>query len=214
MIKFLLIDDHPLILNGLTSIIKNIPNVIITGQAQNVASALGLINSHEIDMVITDLYIGNDTQNGIFLTREIKKRFPTIKVLMLSQETTNGYILREAYQAGIDGYVSKNSSFEELTTAIQTLHKGKKYFDHGILERIAEVSQEDIKPLTAKEKEILTLIAKGFSRQDICHKSRNISENTYDSHLRHIKEKINVKTMSELIQKALQLGLIELDEFE
>lgn len=208
MFQVLLADDHQVMTSGLANIIAELPDFNIVAQCQSAEQALELLKTTDIQIVVTDLYFDDQQPAGIELTEGIKKNYPHIKVLMYSGEVINAYMLQKVYHAGIDAYVPKNTSINELKEALNYLSKGKSYFNHDILQKIAEASREKIEKLTSAEQRLLELIGKGYSRQDICEKALKISENTYDTHLQHIKAKLDVKTMPELIQKALRLGLI------
>ncbi len=212
MFKILLADDHQITTSGLINIIGGLPDFNIVAQCQSIEKALDCLLNYEIDIVITDLYFDDQQPAGIELTKVIKKNYPQVKVLMFSGEVLNAYVLQKAYQAGIDAYVPKTDPLQELLVALSYLSKGKSYFNHEVLLKITEASREKVEGLTYTEQKVLELIGKGFSRKDICEKLLKISENTYDTHLRHIKAKLNVKTMPELIQKALRLRLIDSNE--
>ncbi len=212
MSNILLVDDHQVAIGGIIHALNGLPDFKVIGHVVTAQEALNFIENQAVDLVITDLYLRENDINGIELTQSIKKKHPSIKILMFSSEDKRSQVLRRAYQAGINGYVPKSAPIQELIIALNYLSRGENYFNPQILEKIISTIKESVEPLTPTEKQILTLFADGKSRKEITQEILYRSENTYDKHWQNIKHKLNVKTTVELIQKATRLGLIDLGE--
>jgi DNA-binding NarL/FixJ family response regulator len=212
MHHILLVDDHQVALNGIRHALAGLPDFIIIDHVVSGKEALEALVNNQITIVITDLYLGNDGITGIKLTEIIKANHKGVKVLMFSSEDRNPQVLLQAYRAGLDGYVPKSAPLQELVVALTKLSEGKPHFSSIILEKIAQSTRELNEPLTPTEETVLKLLADGKSRQQITSQILNRSANTYDSHLKNIKRKLNTKTMAELIMKAIRMGLISSDE--
>ena len=210
MLHILLADDHQVAITGLSAAINGLPDFKVIAQTSGGKETLRFLESHAVDVVVTDLYMNDDDLNGIELTLEIKKNFSAVKVLMFSGEDKKSDILSQAFQAGIDGYVPKTAPLQELIVALTALGQGKQYFNQEILMKIAihtKHPQPTIK-LGSSETKILELIAAGKTRKAIAE-TLHISTGTYDTHLQHLKQKLEVKSTVDLLKKAEVLGFIK-----
>jgi DNA-binding NarL/FixJ family response regulator len=210
MLTILLADDHQVAITGLSTALNGLPDFRVIAQTSGGKETLRFLGSHAVDVVITDLYMNDGDLDGIELTLEIKKKFSTVKVLMFSGEDKKSDVLSQAFQAGIDGYVPKNAPLQELIVALNALGQGKKYFNQEILLKIAHFAKKP--PLSIKlgtsETKILELIAAGKTRKEIAE-TLHISTGTYDTHLQHLKQKLEVKSTVDLLKKAELLGFIK-----
>ncbi len=210
MLHILLADDHQVAITGLSAAINGLPDFKVIAQTSGGKETLRFLESHAVDVVVTDLYMNDDDLNGIELTLEIKKNFSAVKVLMFSGEDKKSDILSQAFQAGIDGYVPKTAPLQELIVALTALGQGKQYFNQEILMKIAHHTKH--RPPTIKlstsETKILTFIAAGKIRKEITE-TLHISTGTYDTHLQHLKQKLEVKSTVDLLKKAEMLGFIK-----
>jgi DNA-binding NarL/FixJ family response regulator len=210
MLSVLISDDHQIAITGLMAAFNGLSNFKVIAQSSGGRETLSFLADNAVDIVITDLYMNDDDLNGIELTSEIKKRFPSVRVLMFSGEDKKSDILSQAFQAGIDGYVPKNAPLQELIVALNTLEQGKKYFNQDILMKIAHFNKNpppSIK-LGTSETKILELIAAGKTRKEIAE-TLYIATGTYDTHLQHLKQKLEVKSTVDLLRKAETLGLVK-----
>jgi DNA-binding NarL/FixJ family response regulator len=155
--------------------------------------------------------------NGIDATRRIKKLFPQIKVIALSMHSDRRYVIR-MLQAGASGYVIKDSAFEELSRAISTTINGQTYLSPEITGEVirdlmaAPSMNEDLisSPLTPKEREVLQLIAEGWTTKEIAIRQQ-VSVKTIETHRRQLMTKLNAKSVADLTKFAIQEGLTSLD---
>lgn len=215
MIRIIIADDHPIVRDGLRSALDSIENFHVTGVAANGYEALWLIKSDPPDLLLTD--ISMPEMNGIDLTREVAKKFPGVKVIILSMHENDAYI-NNALQAGAHGYLLKDSEKGELQRAIEKVVGGEKYFSksvsqilvNGLYNKSGDKVEEaqDSGGLSKREVEVLQLIAQGYSNKEIAGKLF-LSIRTVDAHRYNIMQKLSVKNTAEMIKTAVKMRLIE-----
>ncbi len=208
-IRIFLLDDHQLMLDGIRSLLQDVSEIEIVGEATSAELALKIIPSLNIDMVITDINMKG--MNGIEFTHYLKKQIPEIKVMVLSMSAEEHFI-SDMLHAGVSGYVVKNTSKDELLKAIFKIASGGKHFSSEVAESIfqhnlsSSSATKDL--LTLREKEILRLITKEYSNEQIAEKLF-ISERTVESHRKNIFRKTGTKTIVGLIKYAIENGFGE-----
>lgn len=208
--NILLCDDHKIILDGISSMLHD-TEYNIEYQAQDGLSALNEIKSNpgQYDIVISD--ISMPIMNGTELCKQIKQLFPRIKVLMLSMYSSSA-VVKEALAAEADGFMLKNSGKEELLKALhRVVNDGTYYSDEIIPILYAQIDKEkqqreSLSMLTDRELEVLTLILKELTSEEIAEKLY-ISKRTVDNHRTHIMEKTQCKSTIGLVKFALRCGL-------
>jgi two-component system response regulator DegU len=215
MIKIIIADDHPIVRDGLRSALDSIENFHVTGVAVNGVEALNLIKNEPPDLLLTD--ISMPEMNGIDLTREVTKKYPEVKVIILSMHENDAYI-NNALQAGAHGYLLKDSEKAELNSAIERVVAGEKYFSksvsqilvNGLYNKPGESGEEqqDITGISKRELEVLEMIALGLSNKEIAGKLF-LSIRTVDAHRYNIMQKLKVKNTAEMIKTAVKMKLIE-----
>jgi DNA-binding NarL/FixJ family response regulator len=202
--KIFTVDDHHMVIEGLYAMLRNESGIIWMGHATNAASCMGFLATHQPDIILMDIHLGND--NGIDLCRQIKNSYPGILVIGLS--TFNQYsFIEKMIENGASGYVLKNASRNELLEAFQTVMKGKRYLSHDAGRLLQKKSEENIPVLTRREKEVLELIAEGLTNQEIADKLF-ISLTTVVTHRKHLLVKLDARNTATLIKLAVQLKLI------
>jgi DNA-binding NarL/FixJ family response regulator len=205
MIRVFIIDDHPLVQEGMRSLLGNEKEIELCGYAMNAQSCLGYFVNNTADVILMDINLPD--MNGIDLCKEIKTKYPGIMVLGLSTFSQGSYVTK-MMENGASGYVLKNADKEELLEAIQLVNKGKTYlsFEAGQALRKNE-SANELPLITRREKEILGLIAEGYTNPEIAEKLF-ISSTTVDSHRKNLLAKLNVKNTASLIKLAVERSLI------
>ncbi len=199
-IKILLVEDHPLFLNALSQLVSGITNVQVVGTKLNAKDALDFLKENKVDMVITD--IDMPEMDGVELSAIIRKEYPWINILvvsMLNKNITTGQLL----DLGISGYLLKNASKNEFITAINTITKGNTYFSSEIKETLFEKRTSPVIKLTNREKEILVLISKELTMQEIAE-VLFISPSTVVTHRKRLLQKFEVRNTAGLIHKAMK----------
>ncbi|HLP90519.1 MAG TPA: response regulator transcription factor [Nostocaceae cyanobacterium] len=200
MIKVLLVDDQSLIRQGLKALLELEPDLEIVGEAENGKIALHLLTTLHPDVVLMDIRM--PIMDGVATTREIQKRFPKIKVLVLTTFDDEEYV-KAALQNGAMGYLLKDTPSEELAVAIRAVFKGYSQLGPGIVKKlltqfsIISPNPEPVVPpglaeLTPREKEVLQLIAMGASNREIAEKLY-ISEGTVKNHVTNILTRLNLR---------------------
>ncbi len=204
-IKILVVDDHPMVLEGMRSMLAEIDFVEIAGLAQNAYQAMELIKAHMPDIVITD--ISMPEISGIELTAKIRKEYPGVKVIAMSTFNERSYI-SQMVQQGASGYLLKSASKEEIEAAILTVAAGKLYMSLDLeLSRQDQQEMKKMPVLTSREQEVLLLIAEGFTNAQIAEKLF-VSPYTVDSHRKNLLTKFEVNNTAGLIKLAVRNGLV------
>jgi DNA-binding NarL/FixJ family response regulator len=204
-IKVLIVDDHPMVLEGMRSMLAQINFVHISGTAGNAYEAIEIIKTTSPDIVITD--INMPEISGIELTLKIKKEFPAIKIIAMSTFKERSYI-SQMIQNGASGYLVKSASKEEVEEAILSVYEGKLYMSLDINLSAADKQELNTMPvLSSREKEVLQLIADGMTNPQIAAKLF-ISLHTVDSHRKNLLTKFDVNNTAGLIKLAAKYNLV------
>ena len=216
-IRILIVDDHAILRQALHQLLELRQEVEVVGDAANGREAVAATEKLMPDVVLMDMVMPG--LNGLEATRQIRKRFPKTRVLILTGYMEDEQIL-SALRAGAAGYVVKASDTEELLLGIQAVHRGNTYFSSAISDGDAvnqylwQAKKEDGKAgydlLTSREREVLQLIAEGYSNQKIAQELF-ISVKTVEAHKAHIMSKLHARNRTDLIRYALRKGLVGLD---
>jgi two-component system response regulator NreC len=214
--RIIITDDHQLILDGLRSIISGESDLHLLAEANNGQQALALCESLQPDMVLMD--IDMPVMNGLEATIQIKKKFPSIRIMVLTMHD-EAALIKRIMEVGADGYMLKNADQQELVSAIRKIAAGEKHFSEKVLQALKEgktdSSQFSLRPtdavllstLTEREVEILRLLAEGLSNKEIGDKIF-ISHRTVDTHRTNLMKKLDVHNVAGLIRFAIRNGLI------
>jgi DNA-binding NarL/FixJ family response regulator len=207
MIRVFIIDDHPVVIEGIHSLLKNEKGIEWAGHATNAASCLGFFVNNTADVILMDISMPG--MDGVELCARMKASYPGIFILGLST-FNQGLYIKKMMQNGASGYILKNSSKEELLQAINTISAGGIYFssEAGEALKVYQHSTANALPeLSPREKEILELIAEGYTNPQIAEKIF-LSPFTVDSHRKNLLAKLNVKNTACLIRLAVERKLI------
>jgi DNA-binding NarL/FixJ family response regulator len=202
-ISILCIDDHPLFRDGIRYLIDSRSDMALVGLASTGAEGITLARQLMPDVILMDLRLPD--MSGIVATTRIREHRPNAAVLMLT--TFEGDVeVQRALAAGARAYVLKSSSPEELASAIQHVHAGKKYLPPQLAVELAQYVGEVVTP---REVSVLKLIAAGNRNRDIAEQLC-ISEDTVKGHIKHIMEKLEARDRTHAVAIALQRGIIQL----
>ncbi|MBP9151265.1 MAG: response regulator transcription factor [Flavobacteriales bacterium] len=208
MIRVLITDDHEMIRNGLSSLLRGEPNILVVDMAQNGQEALDICATRQIDVVLMDIMM--PVMNGVAATRVIREKHPHVKVLAVTINDEPRFI-KEVLQAGASGYILKHSTKDEIIRAIVDVAENKQHFSMDVLAKIsgefAMGNKSKVPMLTKKEGEVLRLIAQEFSNQEIADKL-DCGIRTVDTHKRNLMKKLEVKNVVGLVKYALKMGVI------
>ncbi len=206
-VKIFIIDDHPMVVAGLNSLLSKLQNIEVAGAVSNAFDAMPFLKQNKIDVILLDINLPD--VSGIDLCKKIHKEFPQIKILGISTFSERSYISR-MIENGASGYLIKSASAEEIAEAIDTVLHDKMYLSISLehITRPLSITPSDNLPaLTKREKEILQLISEGLTNNQIAEKLF-ISPLTVDSHRKNLLTKLNVNNTASLIKLAVQNGLI------
>ncbi|MGZ8557383.1 MAG: response regulator [Chitinophagaceae bacterium] len=207
MINVFIVDDHPVVIEGIHSLLMNEKDIAWVGQAMNAQSCLGFFVNNTADVVLMDISMPG--MDGVELCAVMKNKYPGIFILGLST-FNQGLYIKKMMENGASGYILKNSSKEELIKAIHVVHEGGIYFSGEAGQALAayqKSSKTELPVLTPREKEILELIAEGYTNPQIAEKIF-LSQFTVDSHRKNLLAKLNVKNTATLIKYAVEHKLI------
>ena len=205
-IKVFITDDHYMVVEGIRSLMQQDEHIEFIGHASNAASCLAFLRQEEPDVILMDISMPD--KNGIELCLEVKTAYPAIQILGLSTFDQNAFI-QKMLENGASGYVLKNATKQELSKAIQMVHKGQKYLSHGASTSLKAGRQEQAKLpfITRREKEVLELIANGLTNSEI-GEQLFIGSSTVDTHRKSLLAKFNMKNTASLIRFVTQRHLI------
>ncbi len=207
MIRVFIVDDHPVVIEGIHSLLNNEHDIEWAGHAMNAASCLGFFLNNTVDVVLMDISMPG--MDGVELCALMKEKYPGIFILGLST-FNQGLYIKKMMENGASGYILKNSSREELLQAIKTVNRGHIYFSGEAEDALREYEKStkvQLPQLTAREKEILTLIAEGYTNPQIAEKIF-LSPFTVDSHRKNLLAKLNVKNSASLVRMAVENKLL------
>jgi two-component system response regulator NreC len=215
--KILIADDHAIVRNGLSFLLNQQPDFEVVDQAADGNQTYMKVEQNPVDILVMDLSMPPG-ESGLITTKRIHDHFPNVKIVILSMHEEEEYI-RQALQNGASAYILKSSPDSELLTALNKVTYDQTYLDSNI--RLSEESAEAINSgdnelnlkeyndLSNREKEVLPLVALGYSNKEIA-KQLFISVKTVEAHKANIMKKLKTKNRAELIQYAIHHHLIEL----
>jgi DNA-binding NarL/FixJ family response regulator len=212
MIKVLIADDHAIVRAGLRTLIHSEPTMELAGEATGGFHAIELVEKLQPDVLLLDLSMPD--LDGISVTRQLKLRFPGLRILILTIHEDQG-LLRAALKAGAGGYILKHAAEAELISAINTLLRGDLYVDPAMVRKLvsdeAPPTPAPLQPseeLTPRETDVLRLIVQGYTNRQMGEKL-HISFRTVETHRANLSEKLGLKSRVELVRYAREHGLIE-----
>ena len=203
-IRIMVIDDQAVVRQGFVALINTVADMEVIAEGINGQQAIDLYKQHTPDITLIDLRM--PVVGGVEAITTIRRNFPDARLIVLTTYDGDEDIYR-SLQAGAKGYLLKDVFFEELETAIRTVHAGSRHIPAAIAERLAErMASSD---LTSRELEVLELIVRGQSNKEI-GASLTISEATVKSHINNILSKLGVSDRTQAVTTALQRGLVHL----
>ncbi|RJP26809.1 MAG: DNA-binding response regulator [Candidatus Abyssobacteria bacterium SURF_5] len=212
--KVVLVEDHTILREGLRALLNASEDFEVIDEAEDGLQAMRCLEKNKPDLILLDLVMPR--MNGIPVIKELKRRWPEIKILVLTIHKSEEYIL-EALQSGVDGYCLKDATHAELMSAMRSILGGKSYLSPGISTKICEWFLQGRKPpaegcspwslLTEREKEVLKLIGEGYMNKEISN-YLCISVKTVEKHRSNLMKKLDLHNASSLTAYAIEKGLI------
>jgi DNA-binding NarL/FixJ family response regulator len=210
-IRLLLADDHTLVRAGIRALLQRLPGVEVVAEAGDGREALRLIEDHQPDVVLTDVSMPG--MNGLELVAQASRRWPAVRVLVLSMHGSSEYVL-QALRAGAAGYLLKDAATAELEAAVQAVARGETYLSPAVSRHVVAgyVRQaEGGDPLTPRQREILRCIAEGKTTKEIA-RLLNISVKTVETHRTQLMDRLDIHDVAGLVRYALRCGLLPADD--
>ncbi len=213
MIHILLVDDHKMFTEGLTSILTNESDFTVIGEAQNKAQVSAFLQESTVNVVLLDINLGKES--GLDICKYICDEHPSVRVIAISMYSEESFITK-MLKNGASGYILKNTGREELLKAIRIVHEGGTYQSAEVMNVIVnglsrqKQQEKNIYQLrfTRREKEILDLIAKGLTTREIANELF-ISEKTVETHRSNLLAKFDVKNVVSLLKMAMEYGYVK-----
>jgi len=212
-LRIVLADDHTILREGLRALLSADPNFEIVAEAEDGREAVRCVEKLGPDLLLMDLSMPR--MSGIDAISEIKKRYPETKIIALTVHKTEEYLLA-TLQAGVDGYVLKDATHDELVMAIHNVRAGKPYLSPGISEKVIEgylegkegsLAVSSWQKLSQREREVLKLIAEGYKNKEIAE-DLCISLKTVEKHRANLMKKLDLHNAAGLTVYALEKGLV------
>ena len=206
--RILLVDDHPIMRQGLVQLIDHEPDLKVVGEADNAAEAMNLIPKIKPNLILTDITMPG--KNGVEFIKDLKAIYPDIEVLVLSMHDESLYAER-VLRAGGRGYVMKHEGGKNLISAIRKVVHGQIFISEKMASRILEIfsghrsetKSSNVEGLSDREFEIFQMLGKGLSTREIADQL-HLSVKTVEVHRVNIKAKLKIKTAPELIRHAVR----------
>ncbi len=211
--RVVIAEDHTILREGLRALLSSNPDFEVVGEARDGREAIRCVEKLKPNLILTDLSMPK--MNGMDAIREIRRKAPETKILVLTVHKTEEYILA-TLKAEADGYLLKESTHGELLAAVKHVLSGKHYISPGISDKVLDgyldgrkslKARTSWETLTAREREILKLIAEGYRNKEIA-KDLFISVKTIEKHRANLMNKLNVHNISALTALAVETGLV------
>lgn len=221
-IRVLLVDDHTLVRSGVRVLLHSLPQVEVVAEASDGREAIQLIAEYKPDIVLMDIAMRE--LNGLEATTRITRDFPEVRVIILSMHANEEYVW-QALKSGAAGYLLKDAGMAELELAVMAVARGEIYLSppiskHVVSDYVKRVGGEppsgkgsdspSLERLTQRQREILQLIAEGYTTQEIAHKL-NIHVKTVETHRTQLMERLDIHDVAGLVRFAIRTGLVALD---
>ncbi|GIL24078.1 MAG: response regulator transcription factor [Bacteroidota bacterium] len=209
MVKIAITDDHLLVIKGLQDLLQHIPDLMVVGSFNNIETTRNNIGFVQPDVLFLDLNLPDG--DGTQFCKELKKEYPQLKIIALTSFHQT-ILVKSVIRNGANGFLLKNTSLEELKNAIQTVLAGEQYIQREVKEQLLQTTLgqtpvNTFQPtLTRREKEILELIVKEHTTQQIADQL-SVSVKTVEAHRSHLMDKLGVRNLAGLVKVALERGL-------
>lgn len=212
-IRVLVVDDHAVVREGIRHVLSDAAGFEVVAEAGGGAQALVLAQAHEPDVILLDITMPGES--GLEVAARITQSLPDVRILILSMHDQSEYVL-EAVRAGAKGYVLKDTAPAELRDAVRAVHAGAEFFSPAVASRLSaairgELEQERrqarLEQLTARERDVLVLVADGRTNKEI-GAELGISPRTVETHRESIVRKLDIKSVAGLTRFAIESGLV------
>jgi len=212
-IRVLVVDDHTIVRDGIRALLGLAGDIEVVGEAENGREALDRVRELVPDVVLMD--VAMPTMDGLEATRRIHREFPQTKLLALTQYDDREYVF-SVVEAGAQGFISKTAASAEVVSGIRAVHRGDSFLSPSVAKLLVEhyregatlrKSQDPYGQLTDREREILKLLAEGYTGQEIAE-MLVISPKTVEGHKTNLMSKLDIHSRIDLVKYALRKGII------
>jgi DNA-binding NarL/FixJ family response regulator len=212
-IRVLVVDDHTIVRDGICALLGLAGDMEVVGEAANGREALEMVRKLMPDVVLMDMAM--PVMGGLEATRRIRKEFPKVKVLALTQYDDKAYVF-PVIEAGACGFISKTAASSELASGIRSVHRGDSFLSPSVARFLVEDyqqvasmkgGQDPYEQLTDREREVLKLAAEGYTTQEIAD-MLVLSPKTVEGHKTNLMSKLDIHNRTELVKYALRKGII------
>ena len=213
-IRILLADDHHLVRAGIRSLLEGLPGIEVVAEAGDGRDAIELVRTCSPDLVLMDITMGG--MNGLEATACLLKEFPQLRIIILSMHANEEYV-RQALQAGAAGYLLKDAATAELEVAVRAVARGETYLSPVISRQVieeylggrGEAGAGPLALLTARQREVLQLIAEGRTTKQIAG-LLDVSVKTAETHRAQVMERLGIRDVPGLVRFAIRHGLVQI----
>ena len=211
-IRVLIVDDHAVVRQGLLFLLEANPEIEVLDEVDGGAAAVALAGDLRPDLILMDLIMPE--MSGVEAIQHIKTLHPSIKIMALTSSIED-HIVKQALEAGADGYILKASPAEDLLAAIRQVMQGFNVLDPAVTQVIfkARHGQDDLDTLTEREHEVFDLLARGLNSPEIAA-TLNVTEATVRTHTASILDKLRLRDRTQLMIYALKRNLVQLDDLD
>lgn len=214
-IRVILADDHALVRQGIRQFLEEADDITVLAEAADGEEAVQLVEQHQPDVAVLDIQMPG--MSGIEATRQIRARFPQVRVLILTAYDEDPYVFA-LLKAGANGYLLKSADAQELVRAVRATYRGEAVLSPDVAAKVVRQLQtkspakaaEQVEPLSSREVEVLRLVARGLTNRAI-GRELEISDRTVQGHLANIYGKLGVASRTEAVTEALKRGWIVLE---
>jgi DNA-binding NarL/FixJ family response regulator len=208
MVRIIIVDDHPILLQGIRKLLEAEPGYQVVGEASDGIEGVELIKRLKPDIAITDITLPG--MNGLDIARSVANASPRTRIILLTMHKESPYVI-EALNTGVHGYVIKTEASADLLRAIKDATRDRMYFSPMISQIVVDAYRNkdspDSDPLTPREREVLQLIAEGQKTKQVAA-TLGISLKTAESHRTHLMKKLDIHDTAGLVRYAVRRGII------
>jgi len=213
-IRVLVVDDHTIVRDGICALLALAGDIEVVGEAANGSEALEKVKELQPNVVLMD--IAMPIMGGLEATRRIRKEFPRTRVIVLTQYDDKEYVF-SIIEAGASGFISKTAASSELTQGIRSVYHGDSFLSPSVAKLLVEnyqhggerISQDPYEQLTDRERDVLKLVAEGFTTQEIASILK-VTPKTVEGHKTNLMAKLDIHNRIELVKYALRKGIISI----
>lgn len=209
--RILVVDDHPIVRQGVRTAFADSKRVEIVGEADNAEDALSSVKLLQPDLVILDIRL-KGSRSGVEVAKKLREAHPNLKIVVLTNYAQEPY-LKAMIKAGVDGYLLKDTSPSQIVEAIDMILEGRSVYSSSINSRLVSgyLREQGVSDLTAREAEVLQLVADGLTNEQVSEKL-SVGQKAVQMHLTSVYSKLGVSRRTEAVVQAVRKGIVVIDD--